>query len=318
MPIQRSTLSAEDIKAMKQWVWKFRSAAWFWGIFTFPLLAFSAWLVQVYIEEEMSIIPLLVFFGILNILSIWLFVKCTRKVRFVQKSIHRNEKTITHGSLQALQTKVDGTLIYTIDHYILTVIMAKQPLAFVGANYLKEAPVRVHSVAVSAKQQLLLAVVYEQMPPVKKQILTISPEEKAANNNKKDSLEALKVSGIILGVLCVLSSFFFPGGGLLMIIGVYLFCFLMIAGIIYFHYRQTESYTEKMVITGVVPEQLRVRYRIGRRGSFKQMNWYRIGNQLVPGTLRDQDGLQAGDTARFEFYVGKNGKRHALIRLSKT
>ncbi|QEC43770.1 hypothetical protein [Pseudobacter ginsenosidimutans] len=317
MPIQRSTLSAEDIKAMQQWVWKYRTAAWFWGIFIFPLLGFSDWLVQVFIEEAMSIIPLLVFFGLMDILAIWLFVKCTRKVRFVQKSIDRNEKTITHGNLQALQTKLNGRFIYTINNHPLAVISATQPLALVGANILREAQVRLHSVAVSPKQQLLLAVVYEQIPPPQKQILTITPEEKAASNNKKDSLEALKITGIILGVICAVSGIFFTGGGLIMIFGVYLFCFLLIAAVIYFTYRSVEAYTEKLVITGIVTEQLRVQYRIGRHGSYKQMNWYRIGNELVPGTIRDQDGLQAGDTARFEFYAGKNGKRHGLIRVSK-
>ena len=235
----------------------------------------------------------------------------------VQKTIARNEKTITHGSLQLLQTKNNGTLIYTIDNQTLTVIMASQPLAFVGANYLTGAQVRVYSVPVSSKQQLLLAVVYEQMPPVHKQILTISATEKANNNNKKDSLEALKITSIILGILSVVSSFFFTGGGILVIIGVYLFCFILIASIIYFTYRQIEAYTEKLVITGVVTEQLRIRYRIGRHGSYRQMNWYRIGNELAPGTLSDQDGLQAGDTARFEFYAGKKGKRHSLIRVIK-
>ncbi len=43
-----------------------------------------------------------------------------------------------------------------------------------------------------------------------------------------------------------------------------------------------------------------VMYRISRYSGYKQMNWYRVGHELVPGTmLLEKEGLQPGDTVRF-------------------
>jgi hypothetical protein len=318
MQVQRSTLSAEDIDIIRNWSRTYRTGAWFWSIGGLPVIAFSIWISGIFIREEMNIIPLLVVFGLLGLLFIGMFIKCYRKLRLVKKIILENEKNINYGTIQSLQTKGLRTLVYTIDGQRLAVTSSILPQNFVHASCMQGAPVRVHTVNLSASQQLLLQVQYEQVPPARRQVQLITAEEKAGNNNKKDSWDALKIAAIILGILCFGSSIFFRGAGLLLILSSYLFCFLLIGAITYFIYRTIESYTEKLVIEGTITEIVRIRYKIGKYSGYKQLNWYRVGHELTPGTMQENEGLQPGDTVRFEYYAGKNGQRRAIIRSKHT
>ncbi len=62
MQIQRSTLSAEDIDIIRNWSRTYRTGAWFWSIVGLPVIGFSIWISEIFIREEMNIIPLLVVF----------------------------------------------------------------------------------------------------------------------------------------------------------------------------------------------------------------------------------------------------------------
>lgn len=317
MQILRSTLSAEDIDIIRNWSRTYRIGAWFWAIAGIPVIAFSIWISGIFIREEMNIMLLLIFFGLLSLLFIGMFIKCFRKLRLVKKIFLKNEKNITYGTVQSLQTKGIRTLVYTINGQRLAVTSSILPQIFVRASCMQGASVRVHSVNLSASEQLLLQVQYEQVSPARRQVQVITAEEKAGNDNKKGSWDALKTAAIILGILCFVSSIFFKGSGLLLIFGVYLFCFLLIGAIVYFTYRTIESYTEKLVIEGTITELVRIKYKIGKYSGYKQMNWYRVGHELTPGTMLENEELQPGDTVRFEYYAGKKGQRRAIIRFSK-
>ncbi len=117
------------------------------------------------------------------------------------------------------------------------------------------------------------------------------------------------------GILCVVSSIFFKGQGLLLILSVYFFCLLLISIIIYVVYRSIESYTEKLVIEGTLLRNwCASSIKIGKYSGYKQMNWYRVGEELLPGTLLENEGLQPGDSVRFEYYAGKKtAARHYQV-----
>lgn len=284
------------------------------GILSLPLLAIVGWMARIFFQESLDIVPVLIF-SALPLLSLFLFILFLRKLFFVKRCINKNEKNIYQGIVQNLHTRNYTKLAYTIDDTTIEVFSHVLLANLVSAGNMKDHTAKLYTAEVSPGKQLLLEVKYDQLPPARKTIQTISATEKAGNNNKKDSIGALKITAVLLGILCAVSSIFFRGDGLVMIIGVFLFCFLLISSIIYYTYRLVEGYTEKYIIEGTITEFIRIRYKIGRYGSYQEMNWYRTGNELIPGSTKDSDGLRPGDTARFEYYAGKKKQRRELIRI---
>lgn len=316
MEKQYTTLRIEDRDLINAWSRKFKIEIWPVSILIIFLLAFSAWILNIYLEGIKEILFILVFITILNLFLLARIANRVYNLMNVKKFLSRNEKYIISGKVQVLQVKKQKWLMYEVGGQAIKVQDPILPPSILYANVLKNVSVRLHIAAVSPSKQVLLLVEYEGIPVAKKEYEMITTEDRLRYNSKKDSWNAVKITAGVLGGVALLVFFLAPRDVSWIFLIINLACFLFVSAVIFFTWWVTNQYEEKMVITGTITEIFRVRYRVGK-SSYREMNWYRAGGETVSGYATDTDGLYIGATARFEFYAGKKGRRGALMSIRK-
>lgn len=310
MEKQFSTLSIEDRDLINGWSQKFKIEIWFWSIFLIPMFIFTTWLISLLNGDVLFVI---VFIVGLDLLSLGRLANRIYGLMNVKKCLRKNEKYIVAGDMKSLEVKKQKWLIYTIGKDTVTVLDPLLPVTMLHSYVLNGWKVRLHAVSITPSIQLLLQVEYDKIAPPKKENQPITAEDKSHYNSKKDSWDAIKITGGLMGAMCLLTCLFVPGRTIWLFVIIYLACFLLIGGVVFFVWWAADRRTNKIILTGTVTEVFRIRYKIGRYSSYKEMNWYRLGNETVAGTMIDKDGVFLGSTARFVFYADKKGRRGALM-----
>jgi hypothetical protein len=221
------------------------------------------------------------------------------------------------GKLLDLKTSSGNRLKYNIDNSIIKVNAPGPFNGLMDAQYLKDEQIRLETVAITTKENLLLSVQYPDLQLAERKICNITLQEKAEYNHEdeKSNRYVLKVMGFIVPIIFVALLWVYGIEDFLIVFGA---CATLALG--YYlttisTYRQIQGYNEKLIITGTVTEAIRVRYhRSGR--NFRTMRWYRVGSEMVPGYLDNDEHLVPGDKTRFEYYTNEKGERKELIKIT--
>ncbi|MNY02327.1 hypothetical protein D3C86_1348970 [compost metagenome] len=251
---------------------------------------------------------------------IWKLVEASRKIAKVKSALRKGLKQVSTGKLLELKTSNGNRLKYNIDNKFIEVNAPGPYNGLMGANYLKDERIRLETVAIATKENLLLAVQYPDIPSAESGTSTITLEDIAerSQNEKKDNNYTLKAMSFIMPVLFV--ALLWANGLKHHLLLIYCICIavgLVVLWATVFINCHIQSFKEKLTITGVVTEAIEIRYRIGKYAGMGTMCWYRLGAELVPGHLNNKEVVAPGDKVCLEYYINEKGKRKDVIKITR-
>ncbi len=310
-------LSPADEQLINWWHKMYGKTVWMWVVLLVLLLPVTALAFFFFLQGKVDLIAVLVSVP-LELLFIWKLVEALRKIAKIKSALRKGWKQISTGKLLELKTSKGNRLTYNVANSIIKVNAPGPYNGLIGARYLKEANIRLETIAIAADQNLLLNVQYPDIPQTERDISNITPQEQTAQKqkNKEDYRSVGKVLGFILSILFVGQLCIAGIGNFFIVFGVYAALALIFFISALSANRYVQGYKHKLVLTGTVTEAIEMRYN-PRYSHYKRKYWYRVGPEMVPCYLDSDEHLAPGDKARFEYYANDDGKRKQLIKITR-